>query len=94
MLRLLLAFAFFLSCGAANAQAQPANDWHASISGTSTAATPGCCKVCTTGKPCGNTCIATHDTCSAAPGCACKSGATGESSLSAILAKSQSSGSR
>lgn len=30
-----------------------------------------CCKVCTTGKPCGDTCIAANDTCHQAPGCAC-----------------------
>ena len=30
-----------------------------------------CCKVCTTGKACGNTCIATTDTCNQPPGCAC-----------------------
>lgn len=30
-----------------------------------------CCKVCTTGKACGNSCIATTDTCNQPPGCAC-----------------------
>jgi hypothetical protein len=33
--------------------------------------TPGCCRVCTTGKPCGDTCIASNLTCRTAPGCAC-----------------------
>ena len=32
---------------------------------------PKCCKVCTTGKACGDTCIATTDTCHSPPGCAC-----------------------
>ena len=30
-----------------------------------------CCKVCTTGKPCGDTCISASATCSVGPGCAC-----------------------
>jgi len=38
---------------------------------TSTIAPPTCCKVCTTGKPCGDTCIAKSDTCHVGPGCAC-----------------------
>ena len=32
---------------------------------------PSCCKVCTTGKACGNTCIPQMDTCHQPPGCAC-----------------------
>lgn len=32
---------------------------------------PGCCKVCTTGKACGNSCISRSYTCHKAPGCAC-----------------------
>ncbi|PCC70126.1 hypothetical protein SAMN02745121_03553 [Nannocystis exedens] len=31
----------------------------------------GCCKYCSTGKPCGNTCIARNKTCHKGPGCAC-----------------------
>ena len=31
----------------------------------------GCCKVCTTGKPCGDTCISEADTCRTVGGCAC-----------------------
>jgi hypothetical protein len=31
----------------------------------------GCCKVCKTGKPCGDTCISEQDTCHTAGGCAC-----------------------
>ncbi len=30
-----------------------------------------CCKVCTTGKACGDTCIQKTDTCNQPPGCAC-----------------------
>jgi hypothetical protein len=30
-----------------------------------------CCKVCTKGKPCGDTCIDKDDTCHVGPGCAC-----------------------
>lgn len=31
----------------------------------------GCCKICRTGKACGNTCIARWKTCHVGPGCAC-----------------------
>jgi hypothetical protein len=31
----------------------------------------GCCKVCTVGKACGDTCIAAWKTCYVGPGCAC-----------------------
>ena len=34
-------------------------------------ATGGCCKVCTTGKACGDTCIARDKTCTVGAGCAC-----------------------
>jgi hypothetical protein len=30
-----------------------------------------CCKYCTTGKPCGNSCISRNKTCHKPPGCAC-----------------------
>lgn len=30
-----------------------------------------CCKVCTKGKPCGDTCIAQDKVCHVGPGCAC-----------------------
>jgi hypothetical protein len=30
-----------------------------------------CCKVCTKGKPCGDTCIAQDKVCHVRPGCAC-----------------------
>lgn len=33
--------------------------------------TGSCCKVCTTGKACGDSCIATSSTCSQPAGCAC-----------------------
>lgn len=31
----------------------------------------GCCKYCTEGKPCGDSCIAIDKTCHKGPGCAC-----------------------
>ncbi len=31
----------------------------------------GCCKVCRSGKACGDSCIASTATCSVGPGCAC-----------------------
>jgi hypothetical protein len=37
--------------------------------------TTPCCRVCTTGKACGNTCIARKRTCRTPPGCACNGGA-------------------
>jgi hypothetical protein len=30
-----------------------------------------CCKICTTGKACGNTCISRDKQCHVGPGCAC-----------------------
>jgi len=30
-----------------------------------------CCRVCSSGKPCGNSCIAANRTCRQPPGCAC-----------------------
>jgi hypothetical protein len=33
--------------------------------------TSDCCKVCTSGKPCGDTCISATATCNVGPGCAC-----------------------
>lgn len=30
-----------------------------------------CCKVCDTGKACGDTCIAANQTCNSSGGCAC-----------------------
>jgi hypothetical protein len=37
------------------------------------ATSPGslCCKICTTGKACGDTCISKSDTCHISGGCAC-----------------------
>lgn len=31
----------------------------------------GCCKICSKGKPCGDTCIAQDKICHVGPGCAC-----------------------
>jgi hypothetical protein len=42
--------------------------------GTSCADSPtggGCCKVCKTGKACGDSCISKSDTCHVGAGCAC-----------------------
>jgi len=49
------------------------------LSGTRAAPVPAsmgtgakkCCKVCTVGKPCGDTCISRDYTCHVGPGCAC-----------------------
>lgn len=38
---------------------------------TPPATTRRCCRVCSTGKPCGNSCIARTSTCRQPPGCAC-----------------------
>ena len=38
---------------------------------TAAAAQQGCCKICTQGKACGNTCIARDKQCHVGPGCAC-----------------------
>lgn len=35
------------------------------------AAQQGCCKICTRGKACGNTCISQDKVCHVGPGCAC-----------------------
>lgn len=32
-----------------------------------------CCRICTTGKACGNSCISRYKNCTKAPGCACDS---------------------
>lgn len=32
----------------------------------------GCCKICRTGKPCGDTCISRTETCHVGAGCACQ----------------------
>lgn len=33
-----------------------------------------CCKICSKGKACGNSCIARNKTCHKGPGCACDAG--------------------
>jgi hypothetical protein len=40
-------------------------------SSTGTANAIVCCKICTVGKACGNTCISKYDICHVGPGCAC-----------------------
>lgn len=32
---------------------------------------PNCCRVCRTGKACGDSCIPVENTCNTPPGCAC-----------------------
>jgi len=39
--------------------------------GKSATGSSGCCKVCRTGKACGDTCIQASDTCHQPTGCAC-----------------------
>jgi hypothetical protein len=36
-----------------------------------TTGTGSCCRVCTTGKACGDSCISASATCNVGPGCAC-----------------------
>ena len=38
---------------------------------TSAIAQQACCKICSTGKACGNTCISRDKECHVGPGCAC-----------------------
>jgi hypothetical protein len=42
-----------------------------SATGCGSASAQGCCKYCTIGQPCGDTCIAAWMTCHKDPGCAC-----------------------
>lgn len=42
-----------------------------STSSTATTNAFACCKICTAGKACGNTCISKNDICHIGPGCAC-----------------------
>lgn len=42
-----------------------------SVSVTAVSSAPYCCKHCSAGKPCGNTCISRRYTCHVGPGCAC-----------------------
>jgi hypothetical protein len=43
-----------------------------STSSNATTNTFACCKICTVGKACGNTCISKNDICHVGPGCACE----------------------
>ncbi len=52
-------------------QAQPRSQPPAISSSTNPVRPAGCCKVCTVGKPCGNSCISRSYTCHQPPGCAC-----------------------
>ena len=43
------------------------------VPNTTTTTTQTCCKRCSTGKPCGDSCIARNKTCRVGAGCACSS---------------------
>jgi hypothetical protein len=73
-----------LSASAQTAQISPASPFPAppanarllqslgvSASHLSTPPAQACCKVCTVGKACGNTCISRDKTCHVGAGCAC-----------------------
>jgi hypothetical protein len=85
-LSLIASLVFGLCTSVANAQSQTIPNSHPrwSLGSAGVAAPPGCCKVCSTGKPCGNTCIAAADTCYVGPGCACKGGASESPVLGAL----------
>jgi hypothetical protein len=61
MKRALLALVLGLALGACGAYASPSDN----------SGDRACCKVCTAGRACGNTCIAAYKTCHVGPGCAC-----------------------
>lgn len=44
-----------------------------------------CCRVCTTGKPCGDTCIAANRNCNVGPGCACYGKVVHDAKLGAVM---------
>ena len=48
-----------------------------------------CCRVCTRGKACGNSCISASYTCRRGPGCACDAGPVRSSSAPAPAASDQ-----
>jgi len=51
--------------------ASPENVNTSSSSSSSSSSSQACCRVCTTGKACGNSCINRNYTCHQPPGCAC-----------------------
>jgi hypothetical protein len=58
---------FFDRVIATSSRSNPFNEFQQSES----AAAAKCCKVCSKGKPCGDTCIEKDDVCHVPPGCAC-----------------------
>ena len=54
-----------------HAQSRLLQDLGVKSSGLSTPPAQSCCKICTVGKACGNTCISREKTCHVGPGCAC-----------------------
>lgn len=59
---------FFDRVIASSSRSNPFNDFHLSERATASAR---CCKTCSKGKPCGDTCIEKDDVCHVPPGCAC-----------------------
>ena len=47
------------------------NEFPSIVLRVNAAAAQDCCKVCTAGKACGDTCISREKTCRVGPGCAC-----------------------
>jgi hypothetical protein len=48
-----------------------AGAWDPRVPAADTAAGAGCCRICTQGKACGNSCISREKQCHQPPGCAC-----------------------
>ena len=78
MKNLILVFLFLLST---SANAQEINAFDSQVLNPATTLTEKlsnkdilsqCCKVCTKGCPCGNTCISCSKDCHVGPGCACR----------------------
>jgi hypothetical protein len=53
------------------AASPPRNPFELRATQQTTATLGYCCKVCSKGKPCGDTCIAQNKICHVGPGCAC-----------------------
>lgn len=54
-----------------NAQPSPSSARGPELASDSSATPMACCKVCSQGKACGNSCIAKSKDCHQPPGCAC-----------------------
>lgn len=60
-------YRFFDRVIASSSRSNPFNEFQQDES----AVARECCKVCSKGKPCGDTCIEKDDVCHVPPGCAC-----------------------